>query len=55
MRVTSKIDSQFFPFLIETLGMQEGNIAHVTFAIGYPAERYLRIPTRKNIYVNGIR
>lgn len=55
MRVTSNIDIQFFLLLIETLGMQEGNIAYVTFAIGYPAERYLRIPTRKNINVNGIK
>lgn len=51
MRVASNIDSQFFPLLIETLGIQEGYIAQGTFVIGYPKEKYLRIPTRKNIDV----
>jgi len=43
--------SQAYPPLIETLGLLEGYIAHGTFVIGYPAERYLRIPTRKPVDV----
>ena len=43
--------SQGYPPLIETLGLPEGNIAHGTFVIGYPAERYLRIPTKKPVDV----
>lgn len=43
--------SQAYLPLIETLGLPEGYIAHGTFVIGYPAERYLRIPVRKPIDV----
>ena len=43
--------SQAYPPLIETLGMPEGYMAHGTFVIGYPAERYLRIPVRKPVDV----
>lgn len=43
--------SQAYPPLIETLGMPEGYMAHGTFVIGYPAERYLRIPIRKPVDV----
>ena len=43
--------SQGYPPLIETLGMPEGYMAHGTFVIGYPAERYLRIPVRKPVDV----
>jgi len=46
--------SQAYQPLIETLGMQEGYIAHGTFVIGYPAERYLRIPTRKPVDVTWV-
>ncbi len=38
---------QGYPPLIEMLGIPEGTIPHATCVIGYPAERYLRIPTRK--------
>ena len=43
--------SQAYPPLIQTLGMPEGYMAHGTFVIGYPAERYLRIPVRKPVDV----
>jgi nitroreductase len=33
--------------LIDLLGIPEGYVPFGTFVIGYPAERYLRIPTRK--------
>jgi len=45
------IASQGYPPLIEALGLPEGYIPHGTFVIGYPAERYLRIPVRMPVDV----
>ena len=39
--------AQGWPPMMEMLGLTEGYIPFGTFVIGYPAERYLRIPTRK--------
>ncbi len=36
--------SQCYPPLIEALGLPEGYIPYGTFVIGYPSERYHRIP-----------
>jgi nitroreductase/NAD-dependent dihydropyrimidine dehydrogenase PreA subunit len=41
--------AQGYPPLIQMLGIPEGFIPFGTFVIGYPAERYLRIPTRKPV------
>ncbi len=41
--------AQGYPPMIEMLGIPEGYIPFGTFVIGYPAERYLRIPTRKPV------
>jgi nitroreductase/NAD-dependent dihydropyrimidine dehydrogenase PreA subunit len=43
--------AQGYPPLIQSFGIPEGNIPFGTFVIGYPAERYLRIPTRKPVDV----
>ena len=43
--------SQAYPPLIEALGIPEGHTAHGTFVIGYPAEKYQRVPARKPIDV----
>ena len=43
--------SQSYPPLIETLGIPAGYIPYGTFVIGYPTEKYLRIPVRKPIDV----
>jgi nitroreductase/NAD-dependent dihydropyrimidine dehydrogenase PreA subunit len=43
--------SQSDPLLIEMLGLPEGYAAHGTCVIGYPAEKYHRIPKRKPIDV----
>ena len=43
--------SQIYSPLIETLGIPEGNIPYGTFVIGYPTEKYLRIPVRKPVDV----
>jgi nitroreductase len=43
--------SQSYPPLIEALGIPEGYIPYGTFVIGYPAEKYLRIPVRKPVDV----
>jgi hypothetical protein len=40
-----------YPPLIEVLGLPEGHIPHGTFLIGYPAEKYQRIPSRKPVEV----
>ena len=48
---TFDIASQGYPPMMEILGLQEGYIPFGTFVIGYPAERYLRIPTRKPVDV----
>lgn len=42
---------QSYPPLIEVLGLPEGHIPHGTFLIGYPAEKYQRIPARKPVDV----
>jgi len=46
--------AQGFPPMIEMLGIPEGTIPHGTCVIGYPAERYLRIPLRKPVDVTWI-
>jgi nitroreductase/NAD-dependent dihydropyrimidine dehydrogenase PreA subunit len=43
--------AQGYPPLIELLGIPEGYIPFGSFVIGYPAETYLRIPTRKQVDV----
>ena len=43
--------SQAYPPLIEALRLPEGCIPFGTFVIGYPAERYLRVPKRKPVDV----
>ena len=45
---------QGYPPLIQMLGMPDGYIPHGTCVIGYPSERYLRIPTRKPVDVTWI-
>ena len=42
---------QAYPPLIEALGVPEGYIPYGTFVIGYPSERYFRIPVRKPVDV----
>ena len=42
---------QGYPPLIEVLGLPEGYISHGTCVIGYPAEKYQRIPVRKPVDV----
>ncbi len=42
---------QSHPPLIEVFGLAEGYIPHGTFLIGYPAEKYQRIPVRKPVDV----
>ena len=39
--------SQAYPPLIEALGIPAGYMAHGTSVIGYPAEKYQRVPARK--------
>jgi nitroreductase/NAD-dependent dihydropyrimidine dehydrogenase PreA subunit len=46
--------SQGYPPLIEVLKIPGGTIPHSTCVIGYPAERYLRIPVRKPVNVTWI-
>lgn len=46
--------AQGYPPLIDLLGIPEGFIPFGTFLMGYPAERYLRIPTRKPVDVTWI-
>ena len=41
--------AQAYPPLIGLLGIPEGYVPFGTFLLGYPAERYLRIPTRKPV------
>ena len=43
--------AQGYPPLIELLEIPDGYLPFGTFVAGYPAERYLRIPTRKQIDV----
>jgi nitroreductase len=40
---------QSYPPLHEAMGFPEGFIPYGTFVMGYPAERYLRIPVRKPV------
>ena len=42
---------QAYPPLIELLKLPEGHVPYGTFVLGYPAEQYHRIPTRKAIDV----
>jgi nitroreductase/NAD-dependent dihydropyrimidine dehydrogenase PreA subunit len=42
---------QSYPPLIELLGLPEGQVPFGTFVIGYPAEKYQRIPVRKPVDV----
>ncbi len=42
---------QAYPSLIEALGLPEGYIPYGTFVIGYPTEKYLRIPMRRPVDV----
>jgi nitroreductase/NAD-dependent dihydropyrimidine dehydrogenase PreA subunit len=46
--------AQGYPPMIKLLDIPEGFIPFGTFVIGYPAERYLRIPTRKPVNVTWI-
>ena len=46
--------SQGYPPLVEMLGLPEGYIPHATCVIGYPAEKYQRIPVRKPVDVTWI-
>ena len=43
--------SQSYPPLVEVLGLPEGHVPHGTCVIGYPAEKYQRIPVRKPVDV----
>jgi nitroreductase/NAD-dependent dihydropyrimidine dehydrogenase PreA subunit len=43
--------SQSYPPLMEILGLPEENLPYGTFVIGYPAEKYQRIPVRKPVDV----
>jgi nitroreductase len=42
---------QAYPPLIQLLGIPEGYMANGTFVIGYPAEKYQRIPVRRPVEV----
>jgi nitroreductase/NAD-dependent dihydropyrimidine dehydrogenase PreA subunit len=46
--------SQGYPPLIEMLGLPEGYIPHATCVMGYPAEKYQRVPVRKPVDVTWI-
>lgn len=50
---TGSINSaaQGYPPLMQLLGLPEGFIPYGTFAIGYPAEKYQRIPVRRPVDV----
>ncbi len=43
--------AQGYPPMIDMLGIPEGHIPFGTFVIGYPAERYQRIPLRRPVDV----
>jgi nitroreductase/NAD-dependent dihydropyrimidine dehydrogenase PreA subunit len=43
--------SQAYPPLVEALGVPAGSMAHGTFVIGHPAEKFQRVPARKPIDV----
>ena len=42
------------PALVEMIGLSEGYMPHATCVIGYPAEKYQRIPVRKPVDVTWI-
>ena len=42
---------QSYPPLIEAFGLPEGHVPYGTFVIGYPAERYQRVPARRPVEV----
>ena len=42
---------QGYPPLVEMLGLPEGYIPHATCLMGYPAEKYHRVPVRKPVDV----
>jgi nitroreductase/NAD-dependent dihydropyrimidine dehydrogenase PreA subunit len=43
--------AQAYPPMVEMLGLPEGYIPHATCVMGYPAEKYQRVPTRKPVNV----
>jgi nitroreductase len=43
--------AQAYPPLTKLLGIPEGYMAYGTFVIGYPAEKYQRIPVRRPVDV----
>lgn len=43
--------AQSYPPLIELLGLPEGHMPYGTFVLGYPAEKFQRIPKRKPVDV----
>jgi nitroreductase/NAD-dependent dihydropyrimidine dehydrogenase PreA subunit len=43
--------AQSYPPLIELLGLPEGHVPYGTFVLGYPAEKFQRIPKRKSVDV----
>ncbi len=43
--------AQGYPPLIELLGIPDGYVPQATCVVGYPAEMYYRIPTRKPVDV----
>jgi nitroreductase len=43
--------AQAYPPLIELLGLPEGHMPYGTFVLGYPAEKFQRVPRRKPIEV----
>ena len=43
--------AQSYPPLIELLGLPEGHVPYGTFVLGYPAEKFQRIPKRKTVDV----
>jgi nitroreductase/NAD-dependent dihydropyrimidine dehydrogenase PreA subunit len=43
--------AQSYPPLIELLGLPEGYVPYGTFVLGYPAEKFQRIPKRKPVDV----
>ncbi len=43
--------AQAYPPLIELLGLPDGHVPYGTFVLGYPAEKFQRVPRRKPIEV----
>lgn len=42
------------PKMVELLGLPEGYVPHGTFVLGYPAEKYHRVPARRPVNVEWI-